>query len=119
GVSVFYGATNPTIALAEVRPPVDSRTLVGRFEITRPLRVLDIEALRKLNVEGSIFDQTYIERLRKAKFLRWLSSRISQPIMPNDEPFDYLPTQAIADFLATRREPELDGILYPSVQGTG
>ena len=119
GVSVFYGATSPTIALAEVRPPVHSRVIVGRFEITRPLRVLDIEAFRKLNVEGSIFDPTYIERLRKAKFLRWLSRRISQPVMPNDEPFDYLPTQAIADYLATQREPELDGILYPSVQGTG
>jgi len=119
GVSVFYGATNPKIALAEVRPPVDSRVLVGRFEITRPVRILDIEALSKLNVEGSIFDPTYIDRLRKAKFLRWLSKRISQPVMPNDEPFDYLPTQAIADYLATQREPDLDGILYPSVQGSG
>jgi RES domain-containing protein len=119
GVSVFYAATSPTIALAEVRPPIDSRVVVGRLEITRPIRVLDIEALRKLNVEGSIFDPMYIERLRKTKFLRWLSRRISQPVMPNDEPFDYLPTQAIADYLATQGEPELDGILYPSVQGTG
>jgi len=118
GVSVFYGATNPAIALAEVRPPVDSRVLVGRFQITRGLRILDIEALRKLNVEGSVFDRTYVERVRKARFLRWLSRRISQPVMPNDEAFEYLPTQAIADFLATRRDPELDGILYPSVQGT-
>lgn len=30
---------------------------------------------------------------------------------------EYLPTQAIADFLATRVNPALDGILYPSVQG--
>jgi len=39
--------------------------------------------------------------------------------MPNDEPFEYLATQVIADFLATRRDPELDGIIYRSAQATG
>ena len=116
GVSVFYGATDPAVALAEVRPPVGSRVVVGRFEILRPLRLLDIRALRSVDRSGSIFDRTYIERLRKASFLDWLSERITEPVMPNDEPFEYLPTQAIADFLATRSTPELDGIIYPSVQ---
>jgi hypothetical protein len=36
--------------------------------------------------------------------------------MPSDEPFEYLATQAIADFLATEADPPLDGIIYPSVQ---
>jgi hypothetical protein len=58
GVSVFYGATDATVALAETRPPVDSNVVVGRFEITRPIKLLDIEALGKLNVVGSIFDLT-------------------------------------------------------------
>jgi RES domain-containing protein len=40
------------------------------------------------------------------------------PVMPDDEPFDYLATQAIADFLATETNPALDGLLYPSVQGS-
>jgi len=38
------------------------------------------------------------------------------PVMPDDEPFEYLSTQAVADFLATNANPPLDGILYPSVQ---
>lgn len=127
GVSVFYGATDPTVALAEVRPPVGSRVIVGRFEILRPIRLLDIKALGSVDRSGSIFDRNYIERLKKASFLDWLSERITQPVMPDDEPFEYLPTQAIADFLATRSAPEanflatrssteLDGIIYPSVQ---
>lgn len=116
GISVFYGATDPMIALAEVRPPVASRVVVGRFELIRPVRLLDVEALRMLNVEGSIFDRSYLSRLEKAKFLRWLSRRITTPVMPDDEPYDYLPTQAIADFLATNANPLLHGILYPSVQ---
>jgi hypothetical protein len=36
--------------------------------------------------------------------------------MPDDEGFDYLATQAIADFLATENCPVLDGIIFRSVQ---
>ena len=36
--------------------------------------------------------------------------------MPDDEPFDYLPTQAIVDFLSALPEPTIDGLIYPSVQ---
>jgi hypothetical protein len=116
GIAVFYGATNPDVALAETRPPVGSRVADGRFEIVRPLRLLDIEVLRSLFVDGSIFDPTYLGRLEKAKFLRTVSHRISEPVMPDDEPFEYIVTQAIADYLAGRREPPIDGIIYPSVQ---
>jgi hypothetical protein len=36
--------------------------------------------------------------------------------MPNDEALEYLPTQAIADFLATEVTLKVDGIIFPSVQ---
>jgi hypothetical protein len=118
GIAVFYGATDPSIALAEVRPPVGSKVLVGGFKILTPLQLLDIEALRSVYAEGSIFDPDYLRRLKRAKFLRWLSSQITQPVMPVDEPFGYLSTQAMADFLAAHADPPLDGIVYPSVQGS-
>jgi RES domain len=118
GIAVFYGATDPAIALAEVRPPVGSKVVVGSFELIRPIRLLDVEALRSVNAEGSIFDREYIRRKERAKFLHWLSRRITMPVMPDDEPFEYLPTQVVADFLATEADPPLDGILYPSAQGS-
>ena len=117
GISVLYGATDPLVALAEVRPAVGSRVVVGRFELIRPVRLLDLEALRKVQVRGSIFDPGFLQRLQKAKFLEWLSERITTPVMPNDEAYDYLPTQAVADFLATNANPLLHGIIYRSVQG--
>ncbi len=117
GISVFYGATDRLVALAEVRPFVGSRVVTGEFELLRPLRLLDVEALRSLNVEGSLFDPYYLSRLEKAAFLAKLSHRITAPVMPDEEVFEYLPTQAIADFLATEADPSLDGIIYPSVQG--
>ncbi len=118
GISVFYGATDPMVALAEVRPPVGSRVLVARFEIIQPLRLLDLEALEFIADEkGSMFDKSHVECLKRAEFLRGLGRRISRPVMPSDEPRDYLPTQAVADFLATVPSPPLDGIIYSSVQG--
>jgi hypothetical protein len=48
GVAVFYGATDPDVALAEVRPPVGCKVLIGCFEIIRPLKLLDLPALNEL-----------------------------------------------------------------------
>lgn len=36
--------------------------------------------------------------------------------MPDDQEFDYLSTQAVADFLATENDPTLDGIIFNSTQ---
>jgi hypothetical protein len=116
GISVFYGANDPLAALAEVRPPVGSRVVVGRFEIVKPIKLLDLTALSTAIESGSIFDSTLKNRLERAMFLRKLSQRITIPVMPYEEPFRYLATQAIADFLATEANFPLDGIIYPSVQ---
>jgi hypothetical protein len=120
GISVFYAATDPNVALAEVRPPVGSKVLIGRFGVIRPLRLLDLQALEFLADEkGSFFDQDHVRRLRRGKFLRGLSWLVSKPVMPEDQPRDYLPTQAVADFLGTAANPPLDGMIYPSVQFAG
>ena len=116
GISVFYGATKSEVAIAEVRPPVGSRAVVARFDITRPLRLLDLVAANDVYEEGSVFDPSFKERLHRAEFLRSLRWRMARPVMPDDEGIDYLPTQAVADFLATANDPRLDGIIFPSVQ---
>jgi hypothetical protein len=117
GISVFYGATSPIVAIAEVRPPVGSRVLVARFDVIKPLTLLDLEALELIaDPQGSRFDPNHVRELELAAFLRGLSDRITRPVMPHDEPREYLPTQAIADFLANLSDPCLDGIIYPSSQ---
>ena len=116
GIAVFYGALSEETAIAEVRPPVGSRVGVGRFELLRPVKLLDVAALRDVLVQGSIFDASFLRRLEHATFLERLSYQISQAVMPNDEPFDYLVTQAIAEYLSEIREPPLDGIIFDSAQ---
>jgi hypothetical protein len=116
GVPVFYGATDGAIALAEVRPPVGSDVVVARFDVVRPLRLLDVVALGTVFVEGSVFDPTLAGRSKRAVFLKTLGARISRPVMPDAADFEYLVTQAMADFLADHPKLDLDGILFPSVQ---
>lgn len=116
GISVFYGATSIKTALAEVRPPVGSKVAVAQFEIIRPIQLLDLTALEEVRETGSIFDPSYAYRLGRMMFLRELSKWIARPVMPDDQEMEYLPTQAIADFLATRGKVPLDGILFPSAQ---
>ena len=119
GIAVFYGASDKGVALAEVRPPVGSRALVAEFRLLRPLRLLDVTALQSVYVEGSVFDPHYFEQLSLAKFMGRLSDRITMPVMPDDEPTEYLITQMIADYLARKPSPSLDGILFRSVQSPG
>lgn len=119
GISVFYGATSPEIALAEVRPPVGSRVAMARFEIIRPLKLLDLAALGNVMERGSIFDPDYAYRLGRMCFLSTLSNKMARPVMPEDQEMEYLPTQAIADYLSTEGQVPLEGIVFPSVQVGG
>ena len=118
GVPFFYGATKEKLALTEVRPPVASKVLVGRFDLQHELRVLDVEALENVLERGSLFDPGFSQRLARAKFLGRLARRIRMPVLPDDEATDYLITQVMADFLAMRRAPEIHGVIYGSAQGT-
>jgi hypothetical protein len=116
GISAFYGANSQRAAIAEVRPPVGSQIAVARFEIIRKLRLLDLTALSDVRVTGSLADFGLAGRMEGAVFLRSLSGRITRPVMRDDEPFEYLATQAIVDFLATEVLAPIDGIIFPSVQ---
>lgn len=116
GISVFYGATSPDVALAEVRPPVGSQVALATFRIIRPLLLLDLSALENASDGGSVFDPTLLQRLERVSFLQSLGHKMTRPVMPDDQEFDYLSTQAVADFLATENDPTLDGILFSSTQ---
>ncbi|WJD60673.1 RES domain-containing protein [Pseudomonas kurunegalensis] len=116
GIAVFYGALNVRSALAEVRPVVGSNVVTAKFDIIRPLRLLDLRALERLRCEGSIFDPLYATELGRHDFLRTLSKRLVLPVMPQEQEHEYLITQAVADYLASLQAPALDGIIFPSVQ---
>lgn len=114
GISVFYGAKSAKTALSEVRPPVGSKVAIARFQIIRRLHLLNLKALQSVAAGGSIFDPNTCPEIQKSNFLRTLGQSMARPIMPHEEASEYLPTQAVADYLAV--VANLDGIIFPSVQ---
>jgi hypothetical protein len=116
GVAVFYGATEPEVAISEVRPAVGSQVLVGCFTVARSLRLLNLSRLSEVARHGSLFDSVFSSFLERAQFLQSFTQQMSRPVMPSHKDLEYLPTQAVADFLASMDNPVIDGILFPSVQ---
>lgn len=118
GISVFYGASDVDTCLAELRTPVGGAAVIGRFEVIRPLRLLDLAKLEKIGEQLSPFDDNYVERLGWQHFIQGFHDEIKRAVIPGRETLDYLPTQAVAEYLWTRPDP-LDGIVFGSAQISG
>ncbi|SEH17158.1 RES domain-containing protein [Sphingopyxis sp. YR583] len=119
GVSVFYGAFDVETCVAEIRPPVGSVVVSARFELRRPLRLLNFDLLEMVVSKASHFDPDYAMKMERALFLRAFGRRIAEPVMPGEEAFGYLATQIVADYLAQRAQPPMDGLIYRSTQTGG
>jgi len=113
GIPVFYGALSRETALAEVRPWVGGLVVVGQFGSTRPLRLLDLTKLGD-RAAGSLFQSGYGARAERLQFLRGFHQLIARPVQPHDELLDYIPTQAVAEYVANVLR--LDGMVYASAQ---
>lgn len=116
GIAFFYGADDIEVAISEVRPIVGSSVLVARFEILRPMRILNLDVLQFLIEKGSYFDPHYAARLGRKNFFPELWHDLLRPTMPGEEEMNYLPTQVIAEYLAAPNGLNIDGIRHTSVQ---
>ena len=119
GIPVFYGAVEKATCVAEIRPPVGSRVVIGKFSLSRPVMLLDLGQLSKVYVDVSHFAPDYSVLHGRASFIRQLVTEISRPILPQDADREYLPTQFVASYLAHRMTPTFDGIIFPSSQTEG
>ncbi|AZU56707.1 hypothetical protein MAFF241647_25020 [Ralstonia solanacearum] len=119
GIAVFYGALDSHTCLAEMRPALGGRVLVGGFRTTQALRVLDFRRLEAARLAGlSYFDSKYAEQRERAVFLRRLHGLISRPVVPGHED-EYLITQTLTEYLAHVHLPAFDGVIFQSVQRQG
>lgn len=117
GISVFYGATTPDIAVSEVRPPVGSFVVVAPFEPRKELRILDISALDALVFSRqSVFNPDTIKSLETTAFLKTFSHKMTLPVFGKRQDDEYLITQAIAEYLSVSQDYRLDGISFRSTQ---
>lgn len=118
GLPAFYGATKAETALAEVRPAVGSSVVVAKFSVVRPLKLLDLKLMSRVQLErsASLFDEATQTLAQRHEFLRHLSERMTLPVIPKGQERNYLVTQVVADYLAMHPTASIDGIIYPSVQ---
>ena len=116
GIPVFYGALEPETCVSEVRAPVGSFVVLVKFDLLKPIRVLDLEALSKVYSEYSHFDPNYIEKRNRERFLEELVAEMSRPVMPHEAAREYIVTQIVSEYLANRVKPCLHGIIFSSAQ---
>jgi hypothetical protein len=126
GILAFYGAFNLDTCIAELRPSVGSVVIGARFEITKPLCVLDTSLFEAPPKKTNIFAHEYIQRTAQWHFMTQFMREISQPVSPADEHLDYIPTQAVAEYLLHHYEfrlhdtsRKIDAIIYRSAQNSG
>jgi hypothetical protein len=118
--SYFYGAEDRETCVAELRPSISEKLISAEFKIVHNLRLLDMTLLSRgqHEQETSMFDDDFFEKLIHRKLLRKLHWLTSQPVLDEDK-FEYLPTQAMAEYLARRIDPRIDGVIFESVQRQG
>jgi len=119
GISVFYGAFERDTCISELRLPVGSIGITGQFEFIQSVRVLDLTIFDNAYISVSMFHPDYSRRLSHLLFLKEFHKEIRKPVLPRDETIDYLPTQVVAEYLANKYEPRLDGLIYSSSQTNG
>jgi hypothetical protein len=116
GIPVFYGSFDVATSVAELRGPVGGTAIVGKFEIIRPLRILDLTKLQNAMFNLSYFDDDVIRKFAYNRFLRGFHKEIKKSVIPGSETLDYLPTQFVAEYLWTKVDPPIDGLIYGSAQ---
>lgn len=119
GISVFYGALDRATCLSEIRLAVGEAAVSGKFQIIRPLNVLDLTVLKEIYSKLSLFDPDFEQKASRLKFLRGFEAEICMPVLPYEETLGYIPTQAFVEYLANYYTPRIDAVLYSSIQTNG
>jgi hypothetical protein len=128
GIAYLYLATNPMIAIHEVRPWVGAVVSVAAFEVSHDLKIVDFsehsgnpprgpslkEQINDL-LRGEVRPPPTAEEIKEA-LLHDVDNAFSRPVSLDDEEIEYLPTQIIAELV--RREG-YDGVAYKSVFSGG
>ena len=116
GIPMVYGAETEEIAVRETRSP---RVAVGKFQLERETRLLDIADLPAI---PGIFSG--VERLTRLGliFMHAFAKEIARPVERTDRiHIEYIPSQVVTEFIrdAKINDSPVDGIRYPSTLGAG
>lgn len=120
GIGLLYCAFSPKTCIAELKPSVGSLVVTAEFQLKRDIRVLDTTIFKSLkDFSLGFYGPDFLQRIANLRFLQHLNDAISLPVQKSDCDREYIPTQAIAEYLAAKYQPPIDGVIYSSSLGTG
>lgn len=118
GISMFYGATDPATAIAEVTAHSPHKhVLVGEFAGLRELRLLNLTRIPDV---PSPFDPALVDCFFMTRFLQRFVADLIKPVeLDGREHIEYVPTQVFTEYIRQSFPARLDGMIFPSAQGAG
>ncbi|WP_169543596.1 RES family NAD+ phosphorylase [Sneathiella aquimaris] len=123
GITCFYGAYNIATCNAELRPDVGSTVLGAKFELARPIHVLDTTRFQAPIKHISLFSKNHLIRLQQWIFMQDFRREIAKPISKYEEHLGYIPTQAVAEYLLHHhmfkrngKDAKIEAIIFQSAQ---
>ena len=126
GIRAFYGAFEMDTAISEIRPIVGQIVIAARFQLARDVYVLDTTRFTAPIKEASVFNKSYEQRVGQWEFMQEFMDEIAKPISPGDTHLDYIPTQAVAEYLVQKhkfkrqgKDVSIEGIIFNSAQRPG
>ncbi|APE06685.1 hypothetical protein BM528_13650 [Alteromonas sp. RW2A1] len=118
GVSAFYAAFDRNTCISELRPIVGDNVISGEFRPIRALKLLDLDALKDIQIDDDIFSDRWKMLSHAYTFFPELVFKLTRPSSRHNQ-HDYLTTQIIFEYLSTEFGSQIDGIIYPSIQTNG
>lgn len=114
GDMMFYGASNPKIAVKEVGTKENYPFTIGEFHTNKRIRVLDLSTVQSWKRPSTFsLDQSDIEKRESYLFLKQFIEQITLPVDNRNEADDfYKPIQVFTKYL--QRVGNLYGIEYRS-----
>lgn len=113
GISYLYLGDKPETCIAEIRPRVGSNVWLGKFELIKNMKIVDLSLVPNIEV-GSIFDPGYEHDMYWARtFMDNFTYEISRPYDKEEFVLDYVPTQLLSEFF---RSQGFEGIKFASSQ---
>ena len=116
GIAYFYGALESETAAVEV---YDGNAYAGvaTFIPARTLRLID---LTRTSIPSPFDDSVTLADHRQRLFLDGFTRDIARPIVRDGRVHqEYVPTQAVTEYVRFRAKPPVDGILFASARVKG
>jgi hypothetical protein len=118
GISMFYGSDDIDTVVAEIGHDARRYAIVGAFETTRDLTLLNLADLPP--VPSLYHEAGRGPRYYDMRFLHSFAIDLGKPVtLDGRERIEYVPTQVVTEYLRFIPDFAVDGILFRSAQNNG